>query len=66
MEYILSKEWQLEYAAQMISRGTFLDSKLSKPAFKTTSEVKELRPDILKLITDSHFGLLVPPEAIKN
>jgi len=66
LEYILSKEWQQEFAAQMVCRATFMDKKLSKPAFKNTEEVKELRPDILKLITESHFGLLVPPEAIKN
>ncbi len=66
LEFILSKEWQQEFAAQMIARATFLDKKLSKPAFKDTNEVKELRPDILKLITESHFGLLVPPESVKN
>ena len=66
LEFILSKEWQQEFAAQMICRATFMDKKLTKPAFKNTTEVKELRPDILKLITESHFGLLVPPEEIKN
>jgi len=66
IENILAGIWMREFNCQMISRGTFLDEKCTKPAFKTSSEVNELRSVVLDLLASSHYGLMVEPEALKN
>lgn len=66
IENILSSVWMREFNCQMISRGTFLDEKCTKPVFKTSSEVNDLRPTVLDLLATSHYGLMVEPEALKN
>lgn len=66
IEHQLSEVWTREFAAQMLVRATFNDKECRKFTFKTSNEVFMLRPDVLKHLTDSHYGLMVEPEAIKN
>jgi len=65
IETILSREWQQEFAVQMILRGTYEDAKATKFAFKTPDQVRQLRPDTLEFLAQSHYGLMVDPEELK-
>lgn len=66
IDNICADIWTTEYVAQMIARGTFTDKDTQKPAFKTATEVKRLQPKALELLSKSHMGLLIEPEAVKN
>lgn len=66
IDNVIGQFWQREFAAQMLSRGTFKDSACTKTFFRTSEEVKMLRPDILELLTNSHYALVLEPEALKT
>lgn len=66
IDNLCSDVWTTEYVTQMIARGTFKDKEATKPAFKTSDEVKRLNPETLAILSKSHMALLVDPEAVKN
>jgi phosphatidylserine/phosphatidylglycerophosphate/cardiolipin synthase-like enzyme len=58
--------YQAEFVAQLIMRCTFEDQKLTRPAFENVDQVYSLHPAVLEKLTNSHIGLLLDPEAVKN
>lgn len=65
IDTLCTQAWSREFAAAMISHGTFLDAEFKKPAFKTVDEVRKLQPQFLKQLADAHYGLMLEPEALK-
>ncbi len=66
VEIQCQKAYETEFVAQLVLRCTFEDQKLTRPAFENVDQVYNLHPSALEYLTNSHIGLLLEPEAVKN
>lgn len=71
IDQFCQREWNAEYGVQLVTRGTFLDKRLNRPAFKTADNVKALLlteggRKIVEELTRGHLGMQLDPDKVKN